>query len=151
MEVILLEKINKLGSIGDIVKVKDGFGRNYLIPKKKAARATKDNIAFFAQKKQEFEARNAEILASAQQIAASLENLVLETSRQSGDDGRLFGSITSRDIVSLLKEKDIHINKEQVNLINPVKYIGQHELKIDLHADLTVSMHINVVRAEIKG
>lgn len=145
MQVILLEKVAGLGTLGDIVKVKDGYGRNYLIPQGKAKRATKSNIAEFAAKFAELEKRQAEILAAAQALAEKLVGYRLQITQKAGVDGRLFGSVTNHDIAEALNAHGFAVNKSAIRMPNgPLKTVGDHAVSVSLHsgvaADITVSV-----------
>lgn len=145
MQVILLEKVVNLGQLGDVVKVKDGYGRNFLIPQGKAKRATEANKAEFATKRAELEARQAEILADAQARTAKLLEFVLKVSQKAGVDGRLFGSVTNGDIAEALTAQGHQVVKAEVRLPNgPLKTIGDHVVTIALHHDATVDITVSV-------
>lgn len=148
MQVILLEKVANLGNLGDIVKVKLGYARNFLIPKRLARRATKDAI-------QEFEARRADLekiahekLSAAQQQGEKLSGLTLEIGQKAGVDGRLFGSVTNQDIASALKAQGVEVEKASVRLPDgPLKTVGEHPVQVVLHTDVVVDVTV-VVRGE---
>jgi len=129
MQVILLEKVANLGALGDIVRVKDGFGRNYLIPQGKAKRATESNIAEFAAKRADLEKRQAEILAEAQARAEKLAGFMLQVTQKAGVDGRLFGSVTNHDIAEALNAQGFEVNKSEVRMPEgPLKTIGAKQI-----------------------
>jgi len=146
MQIILLEKITNVGNLGDVVKVKDGFARNYLIPQGKAKRATPENL-------KEIEARRAELekaanarLTDAQQIAEQLEGKGVQVTQKAGVDGRLFGSVTNADIVEALKGQGFNVEKSMVRLPNgPVKSVGEHPVTIALHSDVMAHITVTVV------
>ncbi len=145
MEVILLEKIQNLGHLGDIVQVKDGYARNFLIPAGKAQRATKENKGVFEERRKELEAQADKILQDAQSKAESMGGLVLKVSEQASVEGRLFGSVTNHDIASLLKSLDHDIQKSLVQLPHgPIKQVGEHPVTISLHPDVAVEIKILV-------
>lgn len=148
MEVILLERINRLGAMGDVVKVKDGFARNFLIPQKKALRASNENRKFFDAKRADIEARNAESRAKAQEYAVSMENLSLTLTRQASEEGKLFGSVTVRDVTEALEANGHRIQKSQIQMPGSVKSTGAYIVKVQLHADVTVPVTLNVMRNE---
>ena len=148
MEIVLLEKIEGHGNIGDVVKVKNGFARNYLFPLKKALRATKENIAFFESKKSEIEKKNIEAINDASVIANKVNGLSLVVIRSAGDSGHLYGSVSSKDIASLLSIKGIQIDNKCIHIDNPIKEIGIYKLKVVLHADVKAEITINVARTE---
>ncbi len=145
MEVILLEKIGKLGSLGDKVNVKSGFGRNYLIPTGKAVSATEANIARFEERRAELESAAAEKLTSAEARAASLNELVLTIAANAGDEGKLFGSIGSKDIADAITAAGIEVEKSEVRLPNGViRAVGQFEIDVQLHPEVTATISLNV-------
>jgi len=146
MQVILLEKVVNLGGLGDVVKVKDGYARNYLIPQGKAKRATPENLAEFEKRRAELEKRQAEQLAAAQAKAAELEGLTLQITRKAGVDGRLFGSVTTFDIVEALEAQGHKVERSAVRMPQgPLKSIGDHEISIALHTDVVVNIKISVL------
>lgn len=146
MEVILLEKVANLGTLGDIVKVKDGYGRNYLIPQGKAKRATEANKAEFAAKRAELEKRQAEILAAAQARAEKLAGYLLQVTQKAGVDGRLFGSVTNHDIANALNAQGFEVSKSEIRMPNgPLKTIGDHPVSIALHSDVIVDITVSVL------
>jgi large subunit ribosomal protein L9 len=146
MQVILLEKIVNLGGLGDIVKVKDGFARNYLIPHGKAKRATPGNVAEFEQRRTELERAQADALAKAQEKAAKLDGLMLRITQKAGADGKLFGSVTNVDVSEALKVQGFDIPKAAIRMPQgPLKTVGDHPLKIALHADVVVTVTVSVL------
>ncbi len=146
MQIILLEKVGKLGNLGDIVKVKDGFGRNFLIPQGKAKRATEANKAEFAAKRAELEKQQAAILAAAQVRAEKLAAFVVTIAQKAGVDGRLFGSVTNGDIAEAINAKGIEVVKAEVRMPNgPLKTIGDHVVTLGLHHDVVVDVTVTVV------
>ncbi|MEJ2138999.1 MAG: 50S ribosomal protein L9 [Gammaproteobacteria bacterium] len=146
MEVILLEKVENLGNIGDQVNVKSGYGRNFLLPKGKATLATPENIAVFEARRAELEARQAEELAVAKARAAKLEGLVLSIEAKAGSEGKLFGSLGTIDIAEAATAAGIEIQRSEVRLPDgPLRTVGEHELEIHLHSDLNVAIKVNVV------
>lgn len=149
MEVILLEHVDNLGNFGDIVKVKNGYARNFLLPKNKCLRATNENKAQFESQK----AKMAEEIAAQRQEAltksGSIEGIFVVLLRQAGEDGRLFGSVSAKDVAQIVTAaKGIAIDKQYVRIDKPIKYIGVHLVKIKLHADVVAEVRVNVARSE---
>ena len=151
MEVILLERIERLGQMGDIVRVKDGYARNYLLPQKKALRATKDNMAHFDGQRAQLEAQNLERRNEAEAAAAKMEGLSCVLVRQASDMGQLYGSVSSRDIADALSEAGVKIEKRQVSLDRPIKTLGIHGIRIVLHPEVFVQVDVNVARSEAEA
>ena len=146
MQVILLEKLTNLGNLGDVVRVKDGFARNFLIPQRKARRATEAAIADFAARRAELEKLAAEKLAAAQTVGDKLKGLVLEINQKAGVDGRLFGSVTNHDIAESLAAKGFQIEKACVRMpTGPLKLVGDHPVAIAVHTDVVVDINIRVI------
>ncbi len=146
MQIILLEKVTNLGNLGDVVRVKDGYARNFLIPQRKARRATDAAIADFATRRAELEKVAAEKLAAAQAIGEKLVGLVLEISQKAGVDGRLFGSVTNHDIADALKAKGFVIEKASVRMpTGPLKLVGDHPVAVAVHTDVGVDINIRVI------
>ena len=146
MEVILLEKIGKLGALGDKVNVKAGFGRNYLIPQGKAVAATAANVARFEERRAELEAAAAEKLAAATSRADALEGKEFTIAATAGDEGKLFGSIGSRDIADAITAAGTEVDKSEVRLPNGVlRNIGEYEIDVQLHAEVTATVNLKVV------
>jgi len=146
MQVILLEKIHNLGQLGEVVKVREGFARNYLIPQGKAKRATAQNIAEFEKRRAELEAGQAKALAEASERAAKIEGLMIQITQKAGVDGRLFGSVTNYDIAEALKAQGHVVAKSMIRLPNgPLKQVGDHSIVIDLHADVTAKITVSVL------
>ena len=146
MQVILLERVEKLGTLGDEVSVKNGFARNFLIPQGKALLATETNRAKFEREREAIVARNAEAAAAAASTGESLEGQSFVLIRQSGDTGQLYGSVTARDIAEAANEAGHKVGRSQVRLNQPIKMIGMHEVEIKLHAEVTVTVLANVAR-----
>ncbi|MBV8939061.1 MAG: 50S ribosomal protein L9 [Alphaproteobacteria bacterium] len=149
MEVILLERIHRLGGMGDTVKVKDGFARNFLLPQKKALRATESNKALFEAKRGEIEAQNAASRGEAEKKVAALEGVTVTLVRQASEEGKLFGSVTVRDISEGLKEQGFDVPKSQIVISGSIKTTGTYPVKLNLHADVTAIVQVSVVRNEI--
>ena len=146
MEIILLEKVANLGALGDIVKVKDGFGRNFLIPQGKAKRATEANKAEFETRRADLEKQQAAILAAAQAAGEKLAGQAVEIAQKAGEDGRLFGSVTNNDIATALTAKGFEVAKSQVRLPEgPLKTTGEFPVSIALHHDVVVDVTVTVV------
>ncbi|MBV8627423.1 MAG: 50S ribosomal protein L9 [Paraburkholderia sp.] len=146
MQIILLEKVVNLGNLGDIVKVKDGYARNFLIPKKQARRATKEAIAEFEVRRAELEKIAAEKLAAAQAQGEKLAGSTVQISQKAGVDGRLFGSVTNADIAEALVKQGFAVEKAQVRLPEgPFKLVGDHPVQISLHTDVLVDVTVSVV------
>ena len=146
MQVILLEKVANLGMLGDIVKVKDGFGRNFLIPQGKAKRATESNKAEFAARRAELEKQQADILTAATARGAKLAGYLLKVTQKAGVDGRLFGSVTNGDIAEGLVAGGFEVVKSEVRMPNgPLKTIGDHAVTVALHHDIVVDITVTVV------
>lgn len=148
MQVILLERVEKLGTIGDEVAVKNGFGRNFLIPQGKALLANDANRARFEREREAIEARNAEAKAAAEGTASSLEGLTLVLIRQSGDTGQLYGSVSARDIADAATEAGHKVARSQVRQDTPIKTIGLYDVSIRLHAEVDTTIQVNVARSE---
>ena len=148
MQVVLLERVEKLGQIGDVVKVKDGFARNYLLPKKKALRATKANLAYFETQRVQLEARNLDRKKEAEQISKKLDGKTFVLLRQASDRGALYGSVTPRDIADAITAGGFTVARTQVPVDKPIKAIGLHEVSVVLHPEVRVHVTINVARSE---
>jgi large subunit ribosomal protein L9 len=152
MQIILLEKISNVGNLGDVVKVKAGYARNYLIPQGKAKRATPDNLKVIEAQRAELEAAAAAKLTAAQDLATRLEGLQVQVTQKSGVDGRLFGSVTNVDIVEALKGHGIEIEKSSVRLpTGPLKTVGDHPISVALHTDVVSHINVTVIGATVSG
>jgi len=146
MQVILLEKVANLGQLGEVVKVKDGFARNFLIPHGKAKRATQANLAEFEKRRTELEKAQADALAQAQERAAKLDGLMLQVTQKAGVDGKLFGSVTNVDIATALKAQGFDVPKASIRMPQgPLKQVGDQPIKIALHADVVVTVTVSVL------
>ena len=146
MQIILLEKIANVGNLGDVVKVKDGYARNFLIPQGKAKRATPANLQAIEAQRAELERVAGEKLAHAQALAEKLEGSTLRIPQKAGVDGRLFGSVTNADVVEALKAQGVEIEKSMVRMPSgPLKHVGEHPVSIALHTDVTAHVTVNVV------
>jgi len=152
MQIILLEKVVNVGNLGDIVKVKQGYARNFLIPQGKAKRATPENIKLLEEKRTELERAAGERLAAAQEQATKLEGLRVEVTQKAGVDGRLFGSVTNSDIVEALKAQGIAIEKAAIRMPEgPLKHIGEFPLVVGLYLDVTATITVNVIGDMVAG
>src|SRR5437762_2275542 len=147
MEVILLERVEKLGAIGDVVKVKDGFARNYLLPRKKALRANEANRKVFEANRARIEEDNAHRRTDAEKAAKGVDGKSVKLIRQASNTGQLYGSVSARDIAAALEGVGAHVAKSQVVLDRPIKAIGVHEVKIALHPEVQVTVKVNVARS----
>ena len=147
MEVILLERVEKLGGIGDVVTVKNGFARNYLLPNKTALRANEANRKLFEANRARIEAENAERRSAAEKDAGGVDGKTVQLIRQASNTGQLYGSVSARDIVEALDAEGAKVTKSQVVLARPIKAIGMHDVKIALHPEVAVTVHVNVARS----
>jgi large subunit ribosomal protein L9 len=147
MDVILLERIGKLGQMGDVVRVKDGFARNFLLPNGKALRATKDNKTRFESMRGELETKNMALKGDANTVAAKLEGKVIVALRQASETGQLFGSVSPRDIAAMIEADGVAVTRSQVVLNAPIKSIGQYKVPIALHPEVEVTVIVNVARS----
>jgi large subunit ribosomal protein L9 len=147
MEIILLERVEKLGAIGDVVKVKDGFARNYLLPNKKALRANEANRKLFEANRAKIEADNADRRSDAEKSAKGVDGKTVQLIRQASNTGQLYGSVSARDIVDALDAEGAKVTKSQVVLDRPIKAIGMHEIRIALHPEVSVTVKVNVARS----
>jgi large subunit ribosomal protein L9 len=146
MQVILLEKVANLGQLGDVVKVKDGFARNFLIPHGKAKRATPANLAEFEQRRAELERVQADALTTARERAAGLDGMMVQITQKAGVDGKLFGSVTNVDVSEALKKQGFDVPRAAVRMPQgPLKVVGDHPLKVALHADVVVTITVSVL------
>jgi len=148
MEVILLERIEKLGQMGDVVTVKPGFARNYLLPQKKTLRATKDNRATFETQRAQLEAVNLERRSEAESVGSKLDGESFVIVRQASDNNQLYGSVTVRNIAQAITEAGFTIDSKQVQMGNPIKTLGLHPIRIMLHPEVAVTVTANVARSE---
>src|ERR1700730_14368068 len=146
MEVILLERISRLGQMGDVVRVKDGFARNFLLPRGKALRATDENRSRFEGMKSELQARSAELKADASQVAEKIDGKSFTVLRQASESGQLFGSVSPRDLVGLLVAGGYAVTRSQIDLNIPIKTIGQHKVPLSLHPEIETTISIIVAR-----
>ncbi len=146
MQIILLEKVVNLGELGAVVRVRDGYARNFLIPHGKAKRATRENLSEFEQRRAELEHAQAAQLVQAQEKAARVEGLTVQVTQKAGVDGKLFGSVTNADIAEALQKLGFEIAKSAIRMPQgPLKSVGDHELKIGLHTDVAVTINVSVL------
>jgi large subunit ribosomal protein L9 len=148
MEVILLERIGRLGQMGDVVKVKDGYARNFLLPKGKALRATKDSRARFEAMRAELQAKSDALKGDANTVAKKLDGKVVVAIRQASESGQLFGSVTPRDIADMVSADGLKVSRSQVVLNTPIKTIGSYKVPVALHPEVEVTVTVNVARSE---
>ena len=148
MEVILLEHVDKLGKMGEKVNVKNGYARNYLLPYKKALRATEANLAAYEAQKAELAARNAKLLEEANKLAESLKGFSAVLVRQAAETGQLYGSVTIRDIASAMKEAGVNVERRYINLERPIKDLGVYQVKLSLHPEVSQTILVNVARTD---
>ena len=152
MEIILLQKVDNVGGIGDLVRVKSGYARNYLIPQGKATLATPENKAKFESRRAELEAKAAAELAAAQARAKKLEGLALKIEMQAGTEGKLFGSIGTIDIAEKIGKHSIEVERSEIRLPDgPLRLVGEHQVELHLHADVNVEIKVVIEAAEAAG
>ena len=147
MQVILLERIGRLGQMGDVVRVKDGFARNFLLPQGKALRATDDNRKRFEKDRVQLEARNLELKGEAEGVSTKLDGQTFVTIRQAGDTGQLYGSVSTRDIAEAVSAGGVSVDRRQILLDKPIKALGLHDIRVQLHPEVVVKVTINVARS----
>lgn len=148
MRVVLLEKVGTLGGIGSVVSVKDGFARNFLLPRKKALRATEENLKVFESQRQQIEEANQKRKVEAETLAKTMEGLVLVVIRQAGESGHLFGSVRNADVAEAASSQGFALQKTQVMIPAPIKTLGIHDVKVLLHPEVELSVRINVAQTE---
>ncbi len=151
MEIILLERIDRLGQMGDVVNVKNGYARNYLFPQKKALRKTADNMKAFEAKRAEYEAINAKLKADAEKLAKDLKGLSVTIIRQAAETGQLYGSVTGRDICDAIAEKGFKVERRHVELNTPFKVMGVFDVALKLHPDVEQTVRVNIARSEAEA
>jgi large subunit ribosomal protein L9 len=151
MEVILLERIARLGGVGDVVKVRDGYGRNFLIPEKKALRASETNKKVFEERRHIIEQQNAEAKAAAEVKAKKLEGVKITLVRQASQEGKLYGSVTVRDIADALEEAGHEVPRSQIVMSGTIKTTGEYTVRITMHAEVIIQVAVNVVRLETEA
>lgn len=147
MQIILLERVEKLGQMGDVVTVRPGYARNFLLPRQKALRATKENLAHFEAQRTQLEAENLKLKEEAQQVAAKLNGLKIVLIRQAGEAGQLYGSVSARDIAGAVTEAGFTIDRSQVRLNTVIKSLGLHKIAIALHPEVSVTVAVNAARS----
>lgn len=148
VDLILLERVDKLGQMGQIVKVKPGYARNYLLPQKKALRATKDNLAYFETQRAQLEANNLTRKSEASDVGTKVEGLTVVVIRQAGESGQLYGSVAARDIAEAVTKAGFTVEKRQIVLDRPIKTLGLHRLRVMLHPEIGVTITANVAQSE---
>jgi len=148
MQIILLERVPKLGQMGDVVTVKDGYARNFLIPKGKALRATEQALAEFAKRRLELEARNLQRKQEAQELAARVDGRSVTVLRQASETGQLYGSVSARDIVEAFAAAGVKLDRQQIRLDRPIKTLGLHAVTVALHPEVEVTVTVNVARSQ---
>jgi large subunit ribosomal protein L9 len=148
VDLILLERVEKLGQMGQIVKVKPGYARNYLLPQKKAMRATKENLAYFETQRAQLEAQNLHRKSEAQDVAERMEGLAVVLIRQAGESGQLYGSVAARDIAEAITAAGYTVNRQQIVLDRPIKTLGMHPVRVMLHPEVGVTVTANVAQSE---
>ena len=146
MEVILLERIEKVGKLGDVVKVKDGFARNYLLPQNKALRANKENLSVYEKEKEKYEKLNKDKLIAAEKTAKNMDILSINIVKQASDSGQLYGSVSTRDIADELNKEGYKIEKKQIVLKSVIKTVGEHEVRIVIHPEHIINIMVNIGR-----
>jgi len=146
MEVILLERIEKLGKLGDVVSVKAGFARNYLLPQSKALRANKENLSKYEKEKEKYEVLNKEKLSAAEKIAKTMEDISINIIKQASESGQLYGSVSTRDIADELNNQGHKIEKRQIILKSVIKNVGQHEVRVVVHPEFIINIEVNIAR-----
>jgi large subunit ribosomal protein L9 len=148
MQIILLERIGRLGQMGDVVKVRDGFARNFLLPQGKALRATKENMSRFENQRSQLEANNLQRKQEAEAVAVKLGGLRFTVIRQAGDTGQLYGSVSTRDVADAVTAGGFTVDRVQVLLDRPIKNLGLHEVRVSLHPEVEIKVVVNVARTE---
>jgi len=148
MEVILLERIEKLGQMGDVVNVKPGFARNFLLPQKKALRASKANLAYFEKQRVQLEAINLKRRDEAQAVADKMTGLTVLMVRQAGESGQLYGSVSGKDVADAIKAAGYTVERRQVNLDNPIKTLGRYAVRLSLHPEVALTVAVTVARSQ---
>ena len=147
-QVILLERVESLGQMGDVVRVKPGFARNFLLPQKKAMRATKENLAVFEKQRAQLEAQNLARKGEAEQVAGKMAGLTVVIIRQAGETGQLYGSVSNRDIADAVTAAGFTVERRQVLLLQPIKALGIHATRVSLHPEVDVEVKVNVAQSE---
>ena len=148
MEVILLERIEKVGKLGDVVKVKDGFARNYLLPQNKALRANKENLSVYEKEKEKYEKLNKDKLVAAEKIAKNMDDVSINIVKQASDSGQLYGSVSTRDIADELNKEGYKIEKKQIVLKSVIKTVGEHEVRIVIHPEHIINIMVSISKTK---
>jgi large subunit ribosomal protein L9 len=148
VEVVLLERVEKLGQMGQVVKVRPGFARNFLLPQKKALRATKENLAYFEKQRAQLEAANLKRRTEAEQVAGKMEGVTVVVIRQAGENGQLYGSVSARDVAEAITAAGFTVEKRQVVLDHALKTLGLHKLRVVLHPEVSVTITVNIAQSE---
>jgi large subunit ribosomal protein L9 len=148
VELILLERVENLGQMGQVVKVRPGFARNYLLPQKKALRATKENLAYFEKQRTQLEAQNLKRKGEAEEVAKKLDGLSVVLVRQAGESGQLYGSVSARDVADAITAAGFTVEKRQVILDKQLKTRGLHKLRVGLHPEVSVAVTVNIAQSE---
>ena len=148
VDLILLERVEKLGQMGQVVKVKPGYARNYLLPQKKAMRATKDNLAYFETQRAQLEATNLQRKSEAGEVAGKMDDVTVVLIRQAGESGQLYGSVAARDIAEAVTAGGFTVDKQQIVLARPIKTLGLHPVRVMLHPEVSVTVTANVAQSE---
>ena len=151
MQIILLERIEKLGQMGDVVQVKNGYARNYLLPQGKALRATKDNVTSFEGRRTQLEAQNLDLRQEAEAVGTKLDGQSCVILRQASEGGQLYGSVSARDIATVVTEAGFRIDLTQIILANPIKTLGLHRVRVRLHPEVSAAVTVNVARSEAEA
>jgi large subunit ribosomal protein L9 len=148
MKVILLERVERLGALGDVVNVKDGFARNYLLPRSKALRASEANLKVFEAQRQDIEARNANAREAAEKASKKIDGQGYVIIRQAGESGQLYGSVSGRDVAEVVQAEGGQVDRAQVVLDRPIKALGVHPVRVRLHPEVTITINVNVARSQ---
>jgi len=148
MDIVLLERVPSLGQMGDVVKVKPGYARNYLLPQKKALRANKANLAQFEKQRAQLEATNLERRREAESVATKVDGMTVTLIRQAGDSGQLYGSVSVRDVAEAMQAGGVSVDRRQVQLGQPIKMLGLHTITVNLHPEVAIKVTANVARTE---
>jgi large subunit ribosomal protein L9 len=151
MEVILLQRVENLGQMGDVVRVKDGYARNFLLPLKKALRATKDNKAQFDTQRAQLEAQNLKRRQEAEAVSGKMKGLSVTLLRQAGESGQLYGSCNARDIAEAVTAAGFTIGRQQVEVLQPIKVVGLHQVQVTLHPEVKLNVTVNVARSDAEA
>ena len=151
MEVILLQRVENLGQMGDVVRVKDGYARNFLLPMKKALRATKDNKAQFDTQRAQLEAQNLKRRQEAEAVSGKMKGLSVTLLRQAGESGQLYGSVNARDIAEAVTAAGFTVGRQQVEVLQPIKTVGLHQVQVTLHPEVKLNVTVNVARSDAEA